>query len=182
MKCVLALTVLSLVMIGHMAKADTRSDVKAAFGRCDVFSDERTWLNCIYGAAQPLRSKLGLPPAPDSQINLVPNATLMPQAVPPPAPEVKRQKDNRGGIASFFLGGQKVLTNMPMTAYTIDNGGMFTLTLANGQVWREVEGSPVPHWRDPASRYTVSITKGSLDSYNLIIEGEGVQYKAKRLH
>jgi len=59
---------------------------------------------------------------------------------------------------------------------------MFTLTLANGQVWREVEGSPVPHWRDPASRYTVSITKGSLDSYNLIIEGEGVQYKAKRLH
>jgi hypothetical protein len=70
---------------------------------------------------------------------------------------------------------------MPMIEYDVDRGGLFTLTLANGQVWRELDGSPVAHWHGPASRYTVSITKGSLNSYNLFVVGEGIQYKAKRI-
>ena len=40
-------------------------------------------------------------------------------------------------------------------------------------------GAPIG--RAPASHYAVSITKGSLNSYNLIVVGEGIQYKAKRI-
>jgi len=192
MKRALVLVVLSMAVTGHSASADTRSEVQAAFNRCNVFSDNRTWLNCIYGAVQPVRGELGLPPAPDSQVNLVPNASLMQQAAPAPVasvpmtpaappPESRRAKSNQGGMLSFLVGGQPVITKMTVTDYRIDGSGLFTMTLANGQVWRELDGSPVPHWRDPASHYAVSISKGSLNSYNLIVVGEGIQYKAKRI-
>ena len=52
--------------------ADARAQVRAASMRCDSISDERTWLNCYYGAAQPARAELGLQPAPQSQQSLVP--------------------------------------------------------------------------------------------------------------
>jgi hypothetical protein len=192
MKRVLVLVALSVAVTGLPARADSRSDVQAAFNRCNVFSDNRTWLNCIYGAVQPLRSELGLPPAPDSQINLVPNASMMQQVAPAPmalvpvtpaapSPENRRPKSDQGGMLSFLVGGQPVITKMAVTDYRIDGGGLFTMTLANGQVWRELDGSPAPHWRGPASHYAVSITKGSLNSYNLIVVGEGIQYKAKRI-
>ena len=62
------------------AHAGPRDDVKAGSSRCDSISDDHTWLNCYYGAAQPVRAELGLPPAPDAQRNLVP-----PPDQPPPA-------------------------------------------------------------------------------------------------
>ena len=52
--------------------ADARGQVRAASMRCDTIADEHNWLNCYYGAAQPARAELGLQPAPQSQINLVP--------------------------------------------------------------------------------------------------------------
>ena len=198
----LVLAALLLAVTGAPAMADARGDAQAAFNRCNVFSDNRTWLNCIYGAVQPVRGELGLPPAPDSQINLVPNAGRMQQVAPgsmtpgsmastpvtpvpvtpaAPLPESRRPKGSQGGMLSFLVGGQPVITKMAVTDYQIDGGGLFTMTLENGQVWRELDGSPAPHWRGPASRYAVSITKGSLNSYNLIVVGEGIQYKAKRI-
>jgi hypothetical protein len=186
MKRALALAALSLMTFSRVAQADTRSDVMAAFARCGVFADDRTWLNCVYGAVQPMRSKLALPPAPPSQTNLVPSLALMPQPAPSPtgatAPAPTRQSESSGGgIFAYLLGGQPVLTNMPATAYSVDRDGLFTLTLADGQVWREIEGSPTPHWHDPASHYIVSISKGALESYNLMIASEGITYKVKRV-
>ena len=55
-----------------VAAADARVSVRAASLRCDTITDERSWLNCYYGAAQPARAELGLQPAPQSQQNLVP--------------------------------------------------------------------------------------------------------------
>lgn len=54
--------------------ASPRDQVRAASLRCDSISDQRAWLNCYYGAAQPVRADLGLPPAPMSQQTLVPPA------------------------------------------------------------------------------------------------------------
>lgn len=64
--CALPLTVAA-------AHAAPRDDVRAASLRCDGIAEERTWLNCYYGAAQPVRAELGLPPAPSSQQDLVPS-------------------------------------------------------------------------------------------------------------
>ena len=63
------------------AWADARQDVMAGAQRCAGISDDRTWLDCFYGSAQPMRGRLGLPPAPVNQQRLVPPG----QALPAPA-------------------------------------------------------------------------------------------------
>src|ERR1700761_3729303 len=63
--------------------ADARDDVLTAVQRCRLVTDARSWLDCYYGAAQPMRGQLGLPPAPLSQQQSVPPASAY---VPPPAP------------------------------------------------------------------------------------------------
>ena len=56
----------------------TRDDVMLNLQRCAGITDNRIWLNCFYGAAQPMRAQLGLPPAPDAQVNLVKNTPVAP--------------------------------------------------------------------------------------------------------
>src|SRR5579863_3371698 len=163
-KRVLTLSAILLMSINRPVWADDRGNIMAAFGRCGVFADDRTWLNCIYGAVQPVRGKLGLPPAPDSQINLVPSESLMPQGSSPPT-SVRRPISKRSAIDSYLFGGEPIVTDVPMESYTLDQSGLFTITLKNGQVWRELEGSPTPQWRDPASHFLASISKGAFNSY-----------------
>lgn len=49
--------------------------------RCAGHASTRVWLDCYYGAAQPQRAALGLPPAPPAQVALVsqPPAPGIPQ-------------------------------------------------------------------------------------------------------
>ena len=49
--CALPLTVAA-------AHAAPRDDVRAASLRCDGIAEERTWLNCYYGAAQPVPRRI----------------------------------------------------------------------------------------------------------------------------
>src|ERR1044072_3747176 len=65
------------------AHADTRDDIRAGIERCGVIHDNKVWLDCVYGAIQPMRSQLGLQPAPEFQQRLVPPA---PAAYIPPPP------------------------------------------------------------------------------------------------
>ena len=53
------------------AHLSPRDAVRARSMRCDAIKDDRTWLDCYYGAAQPVRAELSLPPAPASQQALV---------------------------------------------------------------------------------------------------------------
>lgn len=78
----LLVAIFAMASLGLEAQAGPRDDVKSASVRCDGINDDHTWLNCYYGAAQPVRAELGLPPAPVTQQTLVP---------PPgqPAPESK---------------------------------------------------------------------------------------------
>ena len=50
-----------------------RDEVIAGMFRCAAVGDMRVWLDCFYGAAQPVRAALGLPPAPPAQVRLVAN-------------------------------------------------------------------------------------------------------------
>lgn len=183
MKRSITIAAFSLIALSQSAHADVRSDVLAGIDRCSAFADDRTWLNCLYGAAQPMRGKLGLPPAPASQTNLVPSFLPSPQNAPPISPraDTATRQNNDGGIFSYLFGGQTVMSRVPLTAYNIDHDGLFTVTLANGQVWRELDGSPTPHWHGPASNYQASIAKGALASYNFILVGEGTTYKVQRI-
>ena len=52
------------------AQARPRDDALAGAFRCAVIGEARQWLDCYYGAAQPVRAGLGLVSAPASQIRL----------------------------------------------------------------------------------------------------------------
>lgn len=171
--------VLGIVMLGGAAQADTRSDVLSGIARCSAIADDHSWLNCLYGAAQPMRSQLGLPPAPAAQTSLVPPSSPASPgffAAPQPA---SRPKESPGFFARM-LGGDPVITNVKLSDYYFNAQGFFVVTLANGQIWAQQDGAQA-HLRGPASRYAVSISKGAVGSFNLTIGDENVVYKVRRI-
>ncbi len=50
-----------------------RDEVIAGMFRCAAVGDPRAWLDCFYGAAQPVRAALGLPPVLAAQARLAQN-------------------------------------------------------------------------------------------------------------
>jgi hypothetical protein len=53
------------------AAARPQDEVLSGAFKCAAITDLRTWLDCYYGAAQPQRAALGLPPVPAAQARLV---------------------------------------------------------------------------------------------------------------
>src|SRR5580704_12476137 len=91
---------IALPALATPSLADPRADVIAGSSRCDGIPDDRTWLDCYYGAAQPLRAQLGLPPAPASQQALVPPAR--PGAPAPVRPAAAASDETSDGTGHFF--------------------------------------------------------------------------------
>jgi hypothetical protein len=183
MKEQLCLAVMGYMLLAGHAVAGTREDVLAAMQRCSVMPDDRTWLDCTYGAQQMMRAKLGLPPAPAYQQRLVPSVPSSAQAAQPPgtkqfasAPPPTRRK------ASFWqvLGGTAPPVAVSAVAsVTYDGRGAFIATLENGQVWRQSDADewPKPHLRVGTK---ITIMQGALSSYNLRAEDNAHDYKVER--
>ena len=178
-----ALAILLLGSLALPAIADPRSDTLAGISRCTSIGDDRTFLDCVYGAAQPLRAELGLSPAPAAQIGLVPS-TGPTTAIAPLPPVTRAAPASRGG--GFFSGvlgnGKAEIPPQRMTAYSFDSHGIFTVTLGDGEVWRQVDGDrSFAHWRGPASAYVVTIRNGAFGSSNLQVQGESASFKVNRI-
>ena len=144
------------------ALAGPRDDVKAGTARCDAFADDRTWLDCYYGAAQPMRAQLGLAPAPNSQIVLVPQA-LPGVTTPAPLQLGNTTANGRPGFFARLMTHTVVKAEPPthMTAYTFDKAGIFTVTLANGEVWTQDNlDTTRAKWRGAPASLAVTIEPG----------------------
>jgi hypothetical protein len=145
--------------------AGPRDDVRAGSARCDGIADDRAWLDCYYGAAQPMRARLGLPPAPGSQQALVPPP--VPGAPAPVAAPFQLGNTDSSGRPGFFgrLFTHTVENSEPpsrMKSYSFDKAGFFTVVLANGEVWQQNSMDAVQaKWRNPPSSYVVTIQPGS---------------------
>lgn len=172
----------------NLAFADAREDVVSGLTRCAALADDRQWLDCYYGAAQPMRSQLGLSPAPQAQLKLLeaqPRTApvALPATVsratartgPPPMPK-------RTGVFNMW-GGDDIVDNTPIKSYEVTGKG-FTVTLNDGQVWAQTEGdaskNPV-RWRQPASAMRVSISQGAMGTFNLVLGDENKSYKVRRV-
>ena len=172
----------SMLWLAAPAMAEpTRDAVMDAAQRCEGIPDNRVWLDCFYGSAQPMRAMLGLAPAPESQTRLVPG----PGAAYGGAAQARRAAPVREKSESFLsavLGNTKpVADNMPMTAYGFGRNGRFTVTMADGHVWQQAESDiKIAKWNKPAATYKVDITNGSsTDLYNMRVRGE--LYKVTRV-
>ena len=158
------------------ARADTRQDIIDNVTRCAAFSDDRQWLDCFYGSAEPMRSRLGLPPAPEPQTRLSGSVRL--GSAPPPARVMQ-------GFGALPSKPPAIVDNLSakLLKYTLDSHGQFTVTLDNGQVWRQESGdTAIAHW-DPAksTQYVIVIKSGFLGSYNLGVQGQPELFKVQRL-
>lgn len=148
--------------------AQVRDMVMAAALRCYATENERTWLDCYYAAAAPMRAELGLAPAPQVAVAQTP----MPPSVPPP--------DRFGLKALPAPHADHIATRM--ASYTFDRNHSFTVILGNGQVWRQVSGDThTAHWNKPADSYAVTVSHGSFSSFNFQVEGLPEVYKVDRV-
>ena len=163
------------------ANADPRSDALAGAARCQAIADDRAFLNCVYGAMQPLRVELGLPPAPPAQTSLVPPATL-PMA--PVTPEMSRAAPpvRNNGMADALFGGKIEVVPQRMASFDIDRNGFFTVTLADGAVWKQLDGDTArAHWRGPPGDLVVTVRSGAFGAHVLQVRGQATTYKVIRL-
>jgi len=173
------------------ANADTRDDVLSGIERCGVIHDDRTWLDCLYGAEQPMRAHLGLAPAPEFQQRLVPTGPAMPvssmpapiSTAPPPRGATTPPR-KRAGFWSTLLGTAPPFAESRMASYRFEKSGAFVVTLENGQQWRQVdvESGSVAHWPHRPSTYKVTITQGAFGSYTLHTDDNPHIYKVERVH
>jgi hypothetical protein len=183
MKMQLCLAVMGCAALAGHAVAGTREDVLAAMQRCSVMPDDRTWLDCTYGAQQIMRAKLGLPPAPAYQQRLVPPGPSPAQVAQPLATkQVASTLPPTRRKSSFWqiLGGSAPpVAVSSLSSVTFDSRGAFIATLENGQIWREADAAdlPKPHLRIGTK---VTITPGVLSSYNLRTEDNPHSYKVER--
>jgi hypothetical protein len=167
---------------GERENPGLRDDVMASAGRCGSVGDEHQWLVCYYTAAVPVRALLGLSVPPSQSISQVMPAEARPAearfAEPRPASGPRPHRtvfDDILGVRNFHLTSQ-------MASYSFDQLGNFTVTLANGQVWRQREGdTPSAHWRKPAASYQVNITGGAFGSFNLTVKDSPFAYKVRRI-
>ena len=162
------------------ADAAPRDDMLSGISRCNSFADERTFLDCVYGAAEPVRAELGLPPASQDQTRLVPSATMNTGALPLVS-KAPQPTESRGFISRFFGTGKLVTRSQAMRSYAFNAAGLFTVRLSNGEVWRQEDGdNSRAHWSKAASNYVVTVVTGTLGSFDLQVNGESLFYKVQR--
>jgi hypothetical protein len=188
------------------AWADSRDLAIDRMSRCYGLADTRQYLECAYGALQPLRAELGLPPAPQAESFAATFARPAPASVAPvPAPLIRPQAaSNQGSTPGFFgrmigIESRRVAPEQfglpnarpgpgvnvsQITArikeYSLDRDGRFTAILENGQVWRQ-QGGEGSGWKRPASSYQVTVSNGASGSFNLTVAGERRIYKVERI-
>lgn len=161
---------LFLAALPLAAEAGPREDSRAGMTRCDQISDDRAWLDCVYGAVQPMRARLGLSPAPDFQQRLATGSSSG-ALVRPPRPT---------GMASVARKGDDDWVRL--SAYNFDKRGMFTVTLPDGTVWQqEANDVNYAHWKEPASHYTVSVGEGMGGHGTLELQNDGNEYLVRRI-
>lgn len=180
MHCRLVLTGLILLTTGALADP-TRDEVMSGAARCAGIADNRSWLDCFYGSAQPMRALLGLAPAPPAQTKLVP--PLGAAYVSPEAPRTAPRAEKSRGFLGSILGSSKpVAADMPMASYKFGRDGFFTVVLKNGQSYRQEESDLVfAKWSRSPSSYLVTVVSAA-DKFILKVKDEpGLVFHVRRL-
>lgn len=158
---------------GAVYDADVRVSVLSAAVACGGLENDRKWLDCYYGATNGMRARLGLAafggvnPAPPPQPGV---AAVVASGAVATAPDWRPRPANYG--MPFPLTSQ-------VKSFSVNQQGMFTIVLANGQTWRQLSGDTnyAGHVKPDD---TISISRGAFGSYNLRIGKHPEYYKVSR--
>jgi len=178
MKRHMYLAAFGILLFAAPAFAGIREEVLSSMQRCSTIADDRTWLDCTYGAQQPMRARLGLPAAPDFQQRLVPPVSYKSsRPIDAEAASLLRRKE---GAVQGFGGGPVSRVTSLLVGVRYDKQGAFIVTLENGQVWHQVnllEGAPKVRMTLGAR---ITIQPGSIWSYDLKIDKKPRRFKVDR--
>jgi hypothetical protein len=160
-----------------------RDDVMAEAARCIRQGGDRQWLDCYYGASQPMRARLGLSAlahaaGPAASVAPVLAARAAAPSGPPPMPR------NPGLFAGMFHDPAPIVRKVPVKSVSFDRNGAFTLVLADNQVWKQSPEDAVYHparWRGAGADMLVSIAPSTMNTFNLSVEGSDRYYKVHRV-
>jgi hypothetical protein len=167
--------------------AALRDDVMAEAARCIRAGGDRAWLDCYYGASQPVRARLGLsalphaagtPAQPVIVASAAPVARAMAPSGPPPMPR------NPGLFSGMFRDPAPIVRKVPVKSFSFDGKGAFTVVLADSQVWKQSEEDAVYHpakWRGAGTDMLVSIAPSNMNTFNLTVDGSDRYYKVHRV-
>jgi hypothetical protein len=179
------------VLLSHSAFADTRDEVYARMQRCRAIQDDRAWLDCTYGAQQPMRAKLGLQPAPDFQQRLVPAPSSANAAPVNPGPayaapvnsaprsaQTAAVPHRSASFLQVLTGNAPTVASSPLASVQYDATGAFIVTLQNGQSWHQenMESSDKVRFKIGAQ---VTVKPAAFGSYNLQASDNPHVYKVK---
>ena len=162
--------------------AAPREDALAGIERCRATSDDRRFLDCVYGAVQPLRAEFGLTPAPVFQTQLVPPAVGA--QLPPPPPRGPMARANENENTSVTADGRHLFGSgygTRLASYAFDKRGHFTVTLSDGSMWRQLDrDQALAHWSGRPPSYDVGLRSFKSDYY-LAVKGDSGLYQVERL-
>ena len=170
-----------LAVLAGPAVAGPREDTLSGISRCAALPDDHAFLDCIYGAAQPMRARLGLTAALPGQLRLVPPAeTDSARNAPPRTDRRPAPSGHDSGWFSKLMGSDAPA--LTMASYSFDKRGLFTVTLSDGEVWRQ-DGNDTnyAHWSGKASDYPVTLVQGDFGKSRLDVRGEPGPYTVERV-
>jgi hypothetical protein len=175
------------VLMAMPAQADPRDDTLSAMLRCSGISDKTQRLACYDGAVG--HASAALTTAPPAVV-----ASAVPPPAPPIPPHRHRDFMDRllgssgpdrapqttvaeFGSESIANGGTRAFP-AAMDSDTIDqisarlvsyeiHDNYITVSLDNGQTWRQVSGDPTPPLARPALSYVVTVARGKAGAYRM---------------
>jgi hypothetical protein len=182
----------SLIALPSSAHAGLRDVVMAAAARCWTLGNDKAWLDCYYRAAQPMQAAIN-PLTPPARARAVPAPRTAVAAPPPPRrgrswlgrmfnDDKPRAPERVAAIPGAPPAAVDHVTAR-LTDYSVSDRGIVTVTLDNGEVWRQIDGDgPPPRLNRPARTYVVTIRPGFLGAFNLTVGGQAGLYRVRRLN
>jgi len=193
----------AIVAIPGLADAGPRDDLIAGMAKCAAVADATARLACydalnpVVKAAQaeppPAAAPAAQPPAAETADNrpwysvdrifgVAPRdqhtadqfggENIAPPTPPPGAPATPANMTPPPPLDSISAG---------VTEYSFTVYGKFIVILDNGQVWEQLQSdSGLAHFMK-SGKNTVTISRGALGSYDLVINDASVLFKVKRL-
>ncbi|MDB5733847.1 MAG: hypothetical protein JWP16_2163 [Alphaproteobacteria bacterium] len=168
-----------LATMPAIAPAWAQDGIRAQLGSCLAIPGVLQRLACYDSVAKGNGiTSAARPPAAASVYSSVPSAPATRQ--PPPVVAYAPAGLGSERLPQAQVAGTRTAQILAeVTKLTFDGRGRFTMTLDNGEVWRQVVGDQTLLREKHVS--TVRISRGAIGSYDLTVSGRNAVYTVSRL-
>lgn len=175
----IAAVALVALLAPGFASADAARDVLTEIAKCSEIGDAGERLKCFDSAATRAKGALAAPPATASESrSLLDWFGFSRPAKPTTKPEEFGKQPSESAQAKELT---QITANIVELAQTSRGKTLFFLD--NGQLWRQLDADSTDLRDLPSTPGTkVTIEKGFLSSYNLMVAGRNGLIKVNRVH